>query len=200
MNGVDLADQGRAECPTKRRTCLTWRPCFSFVFDTSLCNMAKLFEAHGHYNRRHKKGLNNTFRRLLASQLMAKVAARTYVLSPGIRPGCRTVLSNVVANSSQLQLEGSEAVPRTQTSDTQHDGELVKGDKQDTCKACQASRRYASKRGKPRRLVLGDVSNGSSKSRAPRTIYQCSQCLIALCNIDLCWSEHLTAYSENICT
>jgi hypothetical protein len=25
---VDLVDQGRVECPTKRRTCLTtWRPC-----------------------------------------------------------------------------------------------------------------------------------------------------------------------------
>ena len=87
---------------------------------------------------------------------MAKVAqplVHTYVISPGIRPGCRTVLSNVVANSSQLQLEGSEAVPRTQTSDTQHDGELVKGDKQDTCKACQAGRRYASTR---KRLVLKD--------------------------------------------
>jgi hypothetical protein len=194
MNGVDLADQGRAECPTKRRTCLTWRPCFSFLFDTSLCNMAKLYEAHGHYNRRHKKGLNNTFRRLLASKLMAKAAARTYVRSPGIRPGCRTVLSNVVANSSQI--EGSGAVPRTEISDTQHHGELVKGGKQDTCKACQASRRYASS--KPR-VVLGEIPNEfrSTKPRAPRTSYQCSQCFIALCNMDLCWNDHLAAYLEN---
>ena len=126
---------------------------------------------------------------------MAKAAARTYVLSPGIRPGCRTVLSNVVANSSQI--EGSEVVPRTgtQISDTQHHGELVKGGKQDTCKACQASRRYASQ--KPRE-VLSEVPNErSTKRRAPRTNYQCSQCFIALCNIDLCWSEHLAAYSKN---
>ena len=98
MNGVDLADQGRAECPTKRRTYLTWKPCFSFMFDTSICNMAKLYEACGHYNQRHKKGLNNTFRRLLASKLMAKAAARAYMTNPryqawlshgAIRCGCQ---------------------------------------------------------------------------------------------------------------
>ena len=44
-------------------------------------------------------------------------------------------------------------------SDTQHHGELVKGGKQDTWKACQASRRYASS--KPR-VVLGEVPNERS--------------------------------------
>ena len=81
MNRVDLADQGRAECPTKPGTCLTWKPCFSFIFDTSICNMAKLYETSGHYDKRQKKGLNNTFRRLLGSKLMAKAAARAYMLT-----------------------------------------------------------------------------------------------------------------------
>jgi maltooligosyltrehalose synthase len=99
---------------------------FSFLFDTSLCNMAKLYEACGHYNKRHKKDLLNTFRRQLASKLTTKAAARTYALSPGIRPGCRTVLSNVIAKASQLQVEGSEAVLNTM-------GNWLKG----TCKACQ---------------------------------------------------------------
>jgi len=194
MNCVDLADQGRAECPTKRRTCLTWKPCFSFMFDTSVCNMAKLYEACGNYNKRHKKGLNSTFRRLLASKLMVKVAARAYKLTPGIKPGGnRTVLSDVVANACE------SSQPCTQTSsqvgeasqNTEHYGVLVKGEKQDTCKACQASRRYALKR---RRVTLGEVSANATKPRAPRTDFQCNQCLIGLCKADLCWEEHLAAY------
>lgn len=47
--------------------------------------MAKLYEACGNYNKRHKKGLNSTFRRLLASKLI--IAARAYKLTPGIKPG-----------------------------------------------------------------------------------------------------------------
>ena len=197
MNGVDLADQGRAECPTKRRTCLTWKPCFSFMFDTSLCNMAKLYEACGHYNKRHKRGLNNIFRRLLASKLMVKAAARAYMITPGIKPGHRTVLSDVVANgsrtqtTSQLHSQDGEA-----SQNTQHYGDLVKGYKQDTCKACQAGGRYASRRATPTRVVLGEISTNATK-RAPRTNYQCGQCLIALCNTDLCWQEHLAAYLSN---
>jgi hypothetical protein len=187
MNGVDLADQGRAECPTKRRTCLTWKPCFSFMFDTSICNMAKLYETSGHYDKRQKKGLNNTFRRLLGSKLMAKAAARAYMLTPGIKPGCRTVLSDVVSQPSQAC---TQTIASSQDHEaSEHYGVLVKGDKQDTCKACQASRRYAWKR---QRTVLGEVSN-VTKSRAPRTNYRCDQCLIGLCNTDLCWEEHLAA-------
>lgn len=198
MNGVDLADQGRAKCPSKRRTYLTWRPCFSF-FDTSICNMAKLYEACGHYNQRSKKGLNNTFRRLLASKLMVKAAARVYILTPGIKPGSRTVLSDVVANASQ------SSQPCTQTSsqvveasqNTERYGVLVKGEKQGTCKACQANRRYASKRGRRTQVALGEISANANKPRAPRSNYQCNQCLIGLCQADMCWEEHLAAYLVN---
>lgn len=156
MNGIDLAIKVvRSVLLNVEHVLLTFlylEAMFSFLFDTSLCNMAKLYEeACGHYNKRHKKGLlNHTSRRQLASKLTTKAAARTYALSPGIRPGCRTVLSNVIAKASQLQVEGSEAVPHTQTSGTQHHGELVKGDKQNTCKACQVNRRYASKWARPR--------------------------------------------------
>ena len=51
MNGVDLADQGRAECPSTRRTYYTWKPLFGFLFDTALCNITKIWDACGHYDR-----------------------------------------------------------------------------------------------------------------------------------------------------
>jgi hypothetical protein len=197
MNGVDLADQGRAECPTKRRTSLTWKPCFSFMFDTTICNMARLYEACGHHNRRHKKGLNSIFRRLLASKLMTKVVARAYTMTPGIKPGGSTVLSDVVANSSQ----SAQACTQTSSQDSEasqnveHHGVLTKREKQDTCKACQASRRYASKN--ERRVVLREIQTNAAKPRVRRTNYYCDQCLIALCNGDLCWEEHLAAYLGN---
>ena len=173
MNSVDLADQGRAECPTKRRTSLTWKPCFSFMFDTSICNMARLYEACGHYNHRHKKGLNNIFRRQLASKLMAKAVARAYTITPGIKPGSSTVLSEVVANSSRsaqactkTSSQGSEA-----SRNIEHHGVLTRREKQDTCKACQASRRFASKNA--RRKVLGEIQTNVAKPRVRRTNYYC---------------------------
>ena len=43
MNGVDLADQARQECPTKRpRMYRTWKPCWHYLFDTTLCNAAQI--------------------------------------------------------------------------------------------------------------------------------------------------------------
>jgi hypothetical protein len=117
--------------------------------------MAKLYDASGHYNKQHKKDLNNIFWRLLASELMAKAAARTYILTPGIKPGgYRTVLLDVVAEARQSS-QGGKARQSFQggkaSQNIQHNGQLIKGDKQDTCKACQAGRRYASKRARPTR-------------------------------------------------
>ena len=105
MNSVDLADQGRAECPMKRRTSLTWKPCFSLMFDTTICNMARLYEACGHHNHRYKKGLNSIFRRLLASKLMTKVAARAYTMTPGIKVAqCCQMWLLIVASPLKLVL------------------------------------------------------------------------------------------------
>jgi hypothetical protein len=68
--------------------------------------------------------------------------------SASIKPGgyC-TVLLDVVAKARQSS-QGGEA-----SQNIQHDGQLIKGDKQDTCKACQAGRRYASKRARPAQVT-----------------------------------------------
>lgn len=185
MNGVDLADQGRAECPTGRRTNLTWKPCFNFIFDTALCNMAKLWDACGHYSRSKRGGLHFTFRTQLACKLIAKSKARTYVVTPGIQPGTRTVLASVLKEA---------CVDTTST----HCGELVKGKKQNTCKACQAGSRVANMREKKRpRVVLAEVSANTPKPRAPRTSYSCSECLVSLCQSEICWQDHINAYNSN---
>jgi hypothetical protein len=122
-----------------------------------------------------------------------------YMLTPGIKPGYRTVLAEVVNQGSQSSgtqtTSGSRDGEASQS--TQHYGDLVKGDKLDTCKACQAGRRYASRRARATQLVLGEISTNAAKPRAPRTNYRCSQCLIALCNADLCWQEHLAVYLGN---
>jgi hypothetical protein len=144
MKGVDLADQGRAECPTSRRTKLTWRPCWSFILDTALCNMARLWDAYEHYLRSKRTGLNYTFRTKLAYKLMAKNRAHAYTITPGIRPGTRTVLTLVLKEA---------CMNATAT----HYGELVKGGKRDTCKACQAGSRYASKRAT--NMLAGGISD-----------------------------------------
>jgi hypothetical protein len=66
MNGVDLADQSRQECPTKRpRMYRTWKPCWHYLFDTTLCNAAHIFNACGHFNLKSKADLNLTFRKAL---------------------------------------------------------------------------------------------------------------------------------------
>ena len=125
---------------------------------------------------------------------MAKAAARAYTITPGIKPGGSTVLSEVVANSSQ----SAQACTKTSPQDSEanqnieHHGVLTRREKQDTCKACQASRRFASKNA--RREVLGEIQTNAAKPRVRRTNYYCDQCLIALCNGDLCWEEHLAAY------
>ena len=60
--------------------------------------------------------------------------------SASIKPGgYHTVLLDVVANARQSS-QGGRA-----NQNIQHDGQLIKGDKQDTCKACQAGRQYALK-------------------------------------------------------
>jgi hypothetical protein len=170
MNGVDLADQARAECPITRRTYYTWKPLFGYLFDTALCNMAKIWAFCGHFNQKGKHGLHSTFRKLLASKLMAKTRARSYVATHGGVPGSRTVLATIVA------------------SNTSHYGRLVKGSKLGYCKACQAGSRYAAKR-----LKLGEISTNISKPRTPRTSFLCNQCNIALCEGGPCWQEHIDA-------
>jgi ribosomal protein S20 len=175
MNGVDLADQGRAECPTKRPGMRrTWKPLWHWLFDTSLCNMAVIYDAKKHYNRTTKDGLHNTFRKTLAIKLMRKHRSKPYVLPTTTRPGERTVLSRLVQKFFQA-----------------HYGQSIKGDKQECCKACQSASRSASAR-----LALGEISANMAKRRTPRTLYKCSQCNIALCMVDKCWQDHLDAYNS----
>jgi hypothetical protein len=161
MNGVDLADQGRAECPITRRTYYTWKPLFGYLFDTALCNIAKLWDASGYYNRQSRNGLHSTFRRALAIKLMAKNRAHLYISAHGGPPGSRTVLATV------LKLARNDA-------NTSHSGQLVKGTKQSYCKACQARARYASKRPIEARLALGEISTNTRPPRASRTNYICN--------------------------
>jgi hypothetical protein len=74
-----------------------------------------------------------------------------------------------------------------------HYSELVQRSKQNTYKACQARSRYASKKS---RRVLTEVST-NTRSRAPRTSYSCSQCLVSLCQSKICWEDHIHAYNSN---
>jgi len=184
MNGVDLADQGRAEYPTRRRTNLTWKPCFSFMFDTALCNMAKLWDAYGHFPRSKRCGLHFTFRRKLARKLLTKNRARAYTITPGIHPDTRTVLTSVLKRASI-------------NTRSPHYGLLMKGSKQSTYKACEAGSHYASKRVTGVRQVLKELSTNIPKPRAPRTHYSCNECQIALCQGVLCWQDHLDAYNHS---
>jgi len=174
MNGVDLADQSRQECPTKRpRMYRTWKPCWHYLFDTTLCNAAHIFNACGHFNSKSKAGLNLTFRKALALKLMHYNRSKPRPLCSGMRPGERTVLSKVVDQSS-----------------TSHYGQLIKGDKQECCKACQAAARQAS----AKRTILEGIS--TNRPRPPRTIYRCDQCNLALCKGGICWKDHVNAYES----
>ena len=178
MGGVDQADQARAECPISRRTYLTWKPCAAYLIDTALCNMAHIWDAYGHFDNTGRRGLHATFRKELATKLMAYNRAKPYTSTHRGPPGKRTVLANTVAS-------------------TEHYGKLVKAPKkspnQAYCKACQAASRYAMKR-----IKLVEIStNIASKRQAPRTSYICSQCNIALCGSGPCWQEHLDAICSN---
>jgi hypothetical protein len=68
MNGVDRADQLRAVYTTQRRCYRTWKPLWHYLFDTSLCNAAKIWIDMGYGDT--KKSGHYRFRQCLAQELM----------------------------------------------------------------------------------------------------------------------------------
>jgi hypothetical protein len=68
MNGVDTADQLRTVYTTQRRCYCTWKPLWHYLFDTSLCNAAKIWIAIGRGDVKTSGHLR--FRKGLAQQLM----------------------------------------------------------------------------------------------------------------------------------
>lgn len=77
----------------------TWKSLFGYLFNTALCNIAKIWDVCGYYNRQKRMGLYNVFRRELAIKLMARNRAHLHIFTYGSVLGKRTVLATVLKPS-----------------------------------------------------------------------------------------------------
>jgi hypothetical protein len=165
MNGVDIADQVRAAYSVARRTYRTWLPLWFYLFDTAIANCAFIWDSLGYYNRQQKHGLHGGFRRKLGAELIKR--------------------SGQKAGSFPTKVDSSQV---TCNSGNSANCLLIKGPTQQYCKPCQAAERITEF---IHRTPLDEV-DPNRRRRAPRTLFRCGACDIAICQKAICWSTHIS--------
>lgn len=174
MNGIDLADQMRVNYHYDRRNYSTWCPLFHWLREMAITNCAIIWKASKASN---KLAAHKEYRLALANKLMAMTRSRSFIARQ------KPTKEVPVEASCTGKLVAIAGITRY-------------------CISCQAAKRTAEIRSN--RKPLGELSvnsirglggHKSSRSRPPRTRYQCINCNIRICDNSACIAEHLKSIS-----
>ena len=172
MGSVDLADQSRKCYSRGTRQRRTWRPFFKFLFQSSICNAAKLWTETHPGNQRSQ---TLKFRLDVALSLLS----RTKAASKGLHK--HSQLQSKQQTGPQIPCNGPFLMGW-------RDGKA--------CTSCQSNGRRIGKRqfgeisGSELNSRQGQGQSQSQQSRLKRTKHGCKTCQVAICNTSICWQDH----------
>ena len=178
MNSVDRADHNRESTMTLRRCLRNWKPLWHWLLDTTLCNAAMIWKAHGHFTTKHGS-LNTEFRKQIYLNWMSR----------GRKPLPVSVPQSIVRTPNK-QFPINPAVP------TCTNGLLEKAS---YCVSCVNAGRKAIPQHS--RKPLSELSRNSvrsdssgrktSRQRPPCPKNGCLRCLVNICKSSICWNDHI---------
>jgi hypothetical protein len=173
MGAVDQADQSRKCYNRRTRQRRTWRPFFKFLFQSSICNAAKLW-TETHPSSQQSQTLR--FQLNVALGLLSRTRAALKGLH-GVHP-----------QPQSKQQTGPQVLCNGPSLMGWRDGKA--------CTSCQSNRRRIGKRqfgeisGSELNSRQGQGQSQSQQSRLKRTKHGCTTCQVAVCNTLICWQDH----------
>ncbi|KAF2813863.1 uncharacterized protein BDZ99DRAFT_553863 [Mytilinidion resinicola] len=174
MCGVDIADQLRSCYSTNRVHRKTWKPLFSFLFDTAVGNSYMLSSYRrdpGSNDRQLRQDSHLQFCRDLRDALLH---------------------ASVRTQQQKQAYKANSFMDITWRPVREHLHEKLWQKQQPFCAACTRGKRSTA----TPHLALEaqrERKGWKRRHRPPRTSYGCSVCRIPLCTRGKCWAEHVAA-------